>query len=127
VRRSHLPARLPGRRPSVTIWSQVLKHRARFEPTGWFEHRRRAQLVRWMWDLINESIQRLLQDKSEIREVSARVEAAVRSGVMTAGDGAENVLRALGLPNGALDLYDPGGFQARNNVGLRVDSCGARR
>jgi LAO/AO transport system kinase len=80
-----------------SIWSQVLKHRARFEPTGWFEQRRRAQMVQWMWDLVNEGVQRVLHDRPEVREVSARAEAAVRSGMMTAGDGADSVLRALGL------------------------------
>jgi LAO/AO transport system kinase len=79
------------------LWAQVLKHRARFEPTGWFEQRRRAQMVQWMWDLVNESIQRLLHDRPEVRAVSARAEATVRSGLMTAGDGAESVLRALGI------------------------------
>jgi hypothetical protein len=39
----------------------------------------------------------MVHDKCEVREVSVRVEAAVRSGVMTAGDGAESVLRAIGL------------------------------
>src|SRR5262249_20459051 len=79
------------------IWSQVLKHRARFEPTGWFEQRRRVQIVQWMWDLVNEHVQRVLHDGPEVREVSARAEAAVRSGLMTAGDGADRVIRALGL------------------------------
>jgi len=80
-----------------TIWSQVLKHHARFEPTGSFERRRRAQMVQWLWDLVNESIQRVLHDRPEVREVAVRAEAAVRSGVMTAGDGAESVLRAVGF------------------------------
>jgi LAO/AO transport system kinase len=79
------------------IWSQVLKHRARFEPTGWFEQHRRDQMVRWMWDLVNEYIDRLLHGRAEVRAVSARNEAAVRSGSMTAADGAESVLRAIGL------------------------------
>ena len=79
------------------LWAQVLKHRERFEPTGWFERRHRAQMVQWMWDLVNEHIQRLLQDKPEVCEDSARAEAGVRSGLMTAGDGAESVRRALGI------------------------------
>ena len=79
------------------IWSQVLKHRARFEPTGWFEQHRRDQMVRWMWDLVNEYIDRLLHGKAEVCAVSARTEAAVRFGSMTAADGAESVLRAIGL------------------------------
>ena len=79
------------------IWFQVLKHRERFEPTGWFEQHRRGQKVRWMWDLVNEYIDRLLHGKVEVQAVSAQVEAAVRSGSMTAADGAESVLRAIGL------------------------------
>jgi hypothetical protein len=50
-----------------------------------------------MWDLVNESIQRVLHDRPEVREVAARAEAGVRSGVMTAGDGAERVLREIGF------------------------------
>jgi LAO/AO transport system kinase len=102
------PAGSPWNPPVVTcsavnntgidaIWSQVLKHRARFEPTGWFEQHRRVQMVRWMWDLVNESIDRMLHGKTEVRAMSTRVEAAVRSGSMTAADGAETVLRAIGF------------------------------
>ena len=83
------------------IWCQVLKHRARFEPTGWFEQHRRAQMVRWMWDLVNEYIDRLLHGRPEIRAISTHVESAVRSGSMTAADGAESVLRAIGLSEAA--------------------------
>ena len=54
-------------------------------------------MVQWMWDLVNEHVQRLLHDKREVREAAARAETAVRSGLMTAGDGAESVLRALGI------------------------------
>ena len=79
------------------IWSQVLKHRARFEPTGWFEQHRRAQMVQWMWDLVNESVDRLLRGNPDVRAISTRVESAVRSGLTTAADGAETVLRAIGL------------------------------
>jgi LAO/AO transport system kinase len=80
------------------IWEQVLKHRARFEPTGWFEQHRHKQMTGWMWDLVNEYIDRLLHQKAEVRAVATQVEAAVRCGSMTAADGAENVLRAIGFP-----------------------------
>jgi len=54
-------------------------------------------MVRWMWDLVSEYIDRLLDGKAEVRAMSTRVEAAVRSGSMTAADGAETVLRAIGF------------------------------
>ena len=79
------------------IWSQVLKYRARFDPTGAFQQHRRAQMVGWMWDLVNEQIHHMLHDQPDVREVSARAEAAVRSGLMTAADGAKEIIRALGL------------------------------
>jgi LAO/AO transport system kinase len=79
------------------IWSQVLKHHARFEPTGWFAQHRQDQMVRWMWDLVNEHIDRLLHGDAGAVAISAQVESAVRSGSMTAADGAEKVLRAIGL------------------------------
>jgi len=46
---------------------------------------------------VNEYIDRLLHGKAEVRAMSARTEAAVRFGSMTAADGAESVLRAIGL------------------------------
>jgi LAO/AO transport system kinase len=79
------------------IWSQVLKHRARFECSGLFEQRRRHQMVHWMRDLVNEHVERILHDKPEVRAAFARSEAAVRSGAMTAADGAESIVRAMGL------------------------------
>ena len=54
-------------------------------------------MVHWMWDLVNEYIQRVLHHHPGVREVSSRVEAAVRSGLMTAADAAESVIRAIGL------------------------------
>ena len=92
------------------LWSQVLKHRARFEPTGWFQQQRRAQMVRWMWDLVNERIDGLLHRTPEIRVVSTRVESEVRSGSMTAADGAETVLCAIGLGELVPQRTAPNGF-----------------
>lgn len=79
------------------LWSQVMKHRAQFESTGWLEQHRRAQMVRWMWDLVNEHIDGLLHGTPDIRAISATVESAVRSGSMTAADGAATVLGAVGI------------------------------
>ena len=77
------------------IWSQVLKHRAQLEPTGWYEQHRRAQMVHWMWDLVKGDLEGLLHGKPEILAITDRVESSVRSGAMTAADGAEAVLRAI--------------------------------
>src|SRR5262245_55433127 len=57
------------------------KHHGRFEPTGWFAQRRRSRMVQWMWDLVNELVQCVPQEKPEIREFSSRAEPAVRPGI----------------------------------------------
>jgi LAO/AO transport system kinase len=46
------------------IWSHVMQHRARFEPTGWFEQHSSDQMVRWLWDIVDEYIDRLLHGKA---------------------------------------------------------------
>jgi hypothetical protein len=40
---------------------------------------------------------RLLHDRPEVSAASSRAEAVVRSGLMTAGDGTDSVIRSLGL------------------------------
>ncbi len=79
------------------LWTQVLKHQEQLEYNGQFEQHRRAQMVRWMWDQVNDYIDSLLHQKPEVRAISTRVESAVRSGSMTAAEGAETLLRAIGL------------------------------
>ncbi len=54
-------------------------------------------MVRWMWDQVNDYIDSLLHQKPEVRAISTRVESAVRSGSMTAAEGAETLLHAIGL------------------------------
>jgi LAO/AO transport system kinase len=80
------------------LWARVLEHRERFERSGLFEARRRAQAVRWMWDLVQEGLQRQLRENPGVRDLSARLEADVQGGAVTPAEAAESILRALGLP-----------------------------
>ena len=66
--------------------------------TGLFQERRRSQAVRWMWDSVNDHIQRALKETPAVRDLSARLEADVRDGRTTAAAASEEIIRALGLP-----------------------------
>src|SRR5262249_57791206 len=79
------------------IWSDVLAHRAKFQHAGLFQERRRAQAVRWMWDLVNEHIQRALRENPEVQHLAARLESEVQDGRRTAAAAAERLIQALGL------------------------------
>jgi LAO/AO transport system kinase len=80
-----------------SIWADVLAHRAKFQHAGLFQQRRRAQAVRWMWDLVNEHIQRALREDPEVQHLAACLESDVQDGRTTAAAAAEQLIQALGL------------------------------
>jgi LAO/AO transport system kinase len=80
-----------------TIWSHVLAHRAKFKECTLFDQRRRSQAKRWMWELVDEHIQRLLNESSGMHNLAARLESDVQAGQITAAAAAERIIQALGL------------------------------
>jgi len=80
-----------------TIWADVLAHRAKYKLAGLFQKRRRAQSVRWMWDLVNEHIQRVVRENPGVVELAARLESDVQDGRMTATAAAEQIIHVLGF------------------------------
>ncbi len=81
-----------------TIWNRVREHREKFERLGLFQQRRREQSVRWMWDLVQEGLQRQLTENPTVRELTGGLEQNVQQGAMTPSEAAERILDALGLP-----------------------------
>jgi LAO/AO transport system kinase len=79
------------------IWAEILAHRATFERAGRFRERRRAQATRWMWDLVNEHVQRVLKEGPEMRDLAARLESDIQAGRITPAAAAERIIQALGL------------------------------
>ena len=86
------------------IWADVLAHRAKYKLAGLFQERRRAQSVRWMWDLVNEHIQRVLRENPGVVQLAARLESDVQDGRMTATAAAEQIIQALGFKTHRLSL-----------------------
>ncbi|QDV36090.1 methylmalonyl Co-A mutase-associated GTPase MeaB [Tautonia plasticadhaerens] len=85
------------------IWAQVLAHRAAMERAGLLAERRRSQAVRWMWDLVEEQVRRMLRDAPGTGDLAARLESEVRGGRISASSAADRIASALGLtaPPGA--------------------------
>jgi LAO/AO transport system kinase len=79
------------------IWADVLAHRAKLGRAGLFQERRRAQATRWMWDLVNEHIQRILREGPGMRDLATRLESDVQAGRITAVAAAQRMIQALGL------------------------------
>ena len=80
------------------VWAQVLAHRAWLEEHHSLEARRARQQEDWMWTLVDAQLTDGVRESSKaIRE---EVEAAVRSGALSAVEGAERILRAFLAPPG---------------------------
>jgi LAO/AO transport system kinase len=80
-----------------TIWSDVLAHRAEFQRAGLFHERRQMQAKRWMWELVDEHIQRVFNESSRMQDLAALLESDVQAGRITAAAAAERIIQALGL------------------------------
>ena len=80
------------------VWAQVLAHRAWLQEHHSLAVRRARQQEDWMWTLVDAQLTDAVRESS--RGIRAEVEAAVRSGALSAVDGAERILRAFRTPPG---------------------------
>lgn len=102
---------LPGadvRRPAVLtcsaltgsgldeVWEAVLEHRAHLESEGSLEVRRAQQQQDWMWALVDAHLTDAVRAAARVKEQRAQIEAAVRSGELSAVDAAAKILDAFG-------------------------------
>ncbi len=76
------------------VWKHVGRHRAWLDSHGGLDRKRRDQLVTWTRAIVRD---RLLArvDEPTVRDVVARVEAAVRDEAMTPDQAATEIIRAV--------------------------------
>ena len=78
------------------VWAAVLEHRAHLESEGSLEVRRAQQQQDWMWALVDAHLTDAVRSSAAVREHRAEIEAAVRSGGLSAVDGAARILAGFG-------------------------------
>ncbi|MBL4756707.1 MAG: methylmalonyl Co-A mutase-associated GTPase MeaB [Rhizobiales bacterium] len=66
------------------LWEQINKHRDIMTANGAFTARRRAQQVRWMWDMVEMRLRGQLQNHEKLKAELPEIEAAVAEGRMAA-------------------------------------------
>lgn len=79
------------------IWSSVERHRALLEQTGALGERRRAQLVRWMWSMIEEELLTAFREHAGVRAELGAAEQDVHDGRVTAAQAAARLLARFGV------------------------------
>jgi LAO/AO transport system kinase len=81
------------------VWAKVVEHQERMKATGAFEERRRAQQVRWTWQLVRDGLEHRLRSHPAGREQAPALEKAVLAGELTPALAARQILETfLGGP-----------------------------
>jgi LAO/AO transport system kinase len=65
------------------VWAKLLEHQDRRKASGAFEERRRAQQVRWTWQLVHDGLESALRHHPGVRELAPQLEKAVLAGELT--------------------------------------------
>jgi LAO/AO transport system kinase len=82
------------------VWDLVEKHEQTLRDSGELDRRRRDQRVSWMWSLVRDQLLDRLRDSPELQAIAPALEAGVRSGTLTPGLAAQQLIAAF-LPDPA--------------------------
>jgi LAO/AO transport system kinase len=77
------------------IWSTIEGHRRLLSDSGGFHERRRRQLLRWMWSLVDEGLRTAAREHPEVAAAIPKLEADVLEGRTTPTAAAERILRVF--------------------------------
>jgi LAO/AO transport system kinase len=81
------------------VWNAIDERYQRLCASGQLEARRRQQNLHWLWAIVNDRLQQLLQSSNQVRAVREAVESEVLTGRLTPALAARQILAALGLEN----------------------------
>lgn len=79
------------------VWDDICEHRRIFEANGERSQKRRRQLHRWMWRMVEDRLLSALRSHPQVVAIRAQLEADVLSGRTTPTLGAQAVLHAFGI------------------------------
>jgi LAO/AO transport system kinase len=73
----------------------LVEHQDRMVASGDFDERRRAQQVRWMWQLVRDGLEHQLRAHPGVRAAVPDLEKAVLSGELTPALASEQILQTF--------------------------------
>lgn len=80
-----------------TLWQEIQRHRHTLSETGEFAARRENQLVRWMWNMLEENLIGAVKTNPAVTGQLAQVEQDVATGKTTPVLAVREILNAAGL------------------------------
>ena len=86
------------------VWQKLVEHQERAKASGAFDERRRAQQVRWTWQMVRDGLEHSLRAHPGVRAAVPDLEKQVLAGELTPALAAREILQTfLGAPDEAPD------------------------
>jgi LAO/AO transport system kinase len=79
------------------LWAEIERHRDIMTANGKFERRRQDQQVGWLQAMLQDRLLAGMLGNADAKAQLAAAESGVRSGAITAPQGVDAVLQAIGL------------------------------
>jgi LAO/AO transport system kinase len=77
------------------VWAKLVEHQDRARASGAFDERRRAQQVRWTWQLVRDGLEHRLRAHPAVRASAPELEKAVLAGELTPALAARQLLETF--------------------------------
>ena len=77
------------------VWAKVVEHQDRARASGAFDERRRAQQVRWTWQLVRDGLDSQLRAHPDVRAAVPDLEKQVLAGELTPALAARRILETF--------------------------------
>jgi len=83
-----------------TLWEHVERHRSELTASGALDLRRKQQLLRWMWQMVEIELMSALHAHPGVKAIAADLERQVHDGELTATVAARRILESFSKPQG---------------------------
>ncbi len=80
-----------------SVWEKIGEHREVFTNNGELQRKRREQMRRWMWSMVDDRVLRAVREHPAVAAQAGQLQEDVLEGRLTATLGAEAILRAFGV------------------------------
>jgi LAO/AO transport system kinase len=79
------------------LWANIERHRSEGLASGELEGRRKQQLLRWMWQMVEAELLSTLREHPDVRKVVPELERELHESATTATLAAQRILGAFGI------------------------------
>ena len=79
------------------LWENIHRHRTLLAASGEREAKRQAQMIRWMWAMVEDRVMTSLKSESHVKSLVPDLEKDIGAGKLTPALAVEKILKAFGM------------------------------